>query len=322
MEVVAATWHLCSPAERPGAIALLQIRGDVGGVLERLGISPVPVGQMRVRDLAGIDRGVVARVRGDLAFVMPHAGREIVRQLAAALEREGVGLDRDVSPLARYPEARSAFEAAQLDALARAASPRAIDLLLGQPRIWCEHLGREPTLGESDPDPDRSARLNRLIVPPMVVAVGASNIGKSTLLNRLSGRAVAGVADEPGTTRDHLGSLVDLDGLIVRWVDTPGRRAASPEPEREALAIADALVPRADLVLRLGDREHPPAGPAPAGRCLSIALRSDLGLPGWEHAGAVSASTGAGVPELARLVRRRLVTDADLAGGAPWRFWG
>ncbi|MCC7390110.1 MAG: 50S ribosome-binding GTPase [Phycisphaerales bacterium] len=321
---VGCSWRLCSPAERPGAIAVLQLRGDVDGALERLGIAPVPVGQVRLRDLVGVDRGVVSRVRTDLAILTPHAGQEILRQLGAAFSRAGVVLDRDDSVRGRFPEAASDFEAAQLEAIARAASPRAIDLLLAQPRLWSEHLGRPPTLGEEDPDPGRSARLGRLITPPMVVAVGESNIGKSTLLNRLSGRAVAAVADEPGTTRDHVGSLVDLDGLIVRWVDTPGRRAGAPEAEREALAIANALLPQADLIVRLGDRDTPPVElpPGVSAPSLAVALRADRGRPAWGHDASVSAATGEGIAGLGVCLRRGLLPDADLSSGAPWRFWG
>jgi tRNA modification GTPase len=317
-----STWRLSTTVERPGAIGVVQLRGDIDAALAALGIGPVPPGQMRVRDLAGIDLGVVARVRADLALLMPHGGREILRQLGGAMTRAGLRHAADASAQARYPEARSPFEAELLDALARAASPRAIDLLLGQPRRWREHLGREPGLDAPAPDPEHSRRLDRLVTPPMVVAVGASNIGKSTLLNRLCGRVVASVADEPGTTRDHVGSMVDLDGLVVRWVDTPGRRPNAPAAEREALAIADALVPGADLVVGLGDAGSPPPELAPAGAGLAVALRADLGVAGWAHALAVSAATGEGMAELAGLIRRRLVPDAALASPGPWRFWG
>ena len=317
-----ATWRLATAAERPGAIAVLQLRGEIDDAFARAGIRGVPVGGMAVRDLAGVDRGVVARVRGDLALVMPHGGREVVRQLAAALAAAGVQRDRDGSAIARFPEASSAFQAELLDALARAASPVAVDLLLAQPARWREHLGREPGLDEPAPDPEHSHQLNALIDPPMVVAVGASNIGKSTLLNRLSGRAVVAVADEPGTTRDHVGSLVDLDGVVVRWVDTPGRRADAPAAEAEALALAEALLAGADLVIRLGDRDHRPPEVPCSTPGVTVGLRRDLGEPTWPHDLAVSALTEDGIGSLAGLLRRRLLSDGALASALPWRFWG
>ena len=163
--------------------------------------------------------------------------------------------------------------------------------------------------------------LDRLVTPPLVVAIGASNIGKSTLLNRLAGRPVAVTADEPGTTRDHVGSLVDLDGLVVRYVDTPGLREGAASIEREAVAIAERLLATADLVLCLGDSDHlaplPPEGKA----ALRVALRADLGFPTWQCEAAVSALTGAGVPGLIERVRRALVPDEVLDAEMPWRFW-
>ncbi|QKK10189.1 MAG: GTP-binding protein [Planctomycetota bacterium] len=112
-----------------------------------------------------------------------------------------------------------------LETLSRAVSPRAVDLLLDQPARWAAQGLPAPPLDTPSTSPELSRVLDRLVVPPLVVAIGPSNVGKSTLLNRLAGRPVAVTADEPGTTRDHVGSLVDLDGLIVRYVDTPGLQA-------------------------------------------------------------------------------------------------
>jgi hypothetical protein len=316
-----ACWRLSTPAERPGAIAVIQVRGDIERALGGLGIAPVAVGEVRVRDLAGIDRGVVARVKRDLAFLMPHGGPETVRQLTAALTRAGFPRDDHDRARSRFPEARSPFEAELLDALARAASPRAVDLLLDQPARWVELGHALPDLDTPAPDPVHSARLGRLLTPPLVVAVGASNIGKSSLLNRLCGRAVAATADEPGTTRDHVGSLVDLDGLIVRYVDTPGRRPDAPAPEREALALAGALVPAADLVLLLGDRSEAPPEVTTRAPTITIALRADLGLPDWAYEAAVSVLPGVGVADLVVMLRRALVPDEALGSPLAWRFW-
>lgn len=315
-----ARWRLCTPAERPGAIALIQIVGDAQHTFDTLGMKPIAVGDMRLRDLAGIDHCLVARPSKSLLLLMPHGGIEVVRQCGDAFTRAGLHHDASPSPRDRFPEADSDFEAALLDTLARAVSPLAVDLLLAQPDRWAASGTPAPTLDTPTPAPEDSRLLDRLVTPPLVVAVGPSNIGKSTLLNRLAGRSVAITADEPGTTRDHVGSLVDLDGLIVRYVDTPGVRPDAGASERAASALVAPLLAGADLVLRLGDHEHP--APLAAERSsLAIALRADLGVGAWPHDLAVSARTGEGLPELTTLLRRTLLPDGVLADPTPWRFW-
>lgn len=317
-----ARWRLCSPSDRPGAIATLQIAGDVDAAFRALGIGTVAVGDFRVRDLAGVDRGIVARVDECLALIMPHGGIEVVRRLCRALLEAGLAKECSDSPRVRFPEAATDFEAALLDTLSRATSPRAVEMLLAQPERWEAHGDGAPAPDTPPPDPAHSAALDRLVVPPLVVAIGASNIGKSTLLNRLAGRAVAVTADEPGTTRDHVGSLVDLDGLVVRYVDTPGLREGAEASERAALALADRLLEEADLVLSLGDLDHP-ALPGPEGTAVvRVCLRADLGLPAWGCDAAVSALTGEGMRGLVVRLRRALVPDEALEAETAWRFWG
>lgn len=313
------TWRLCTPGARAGAIAVVQVRGEIDGAFRRLSIAPVRLGAIAVRELAGIDRGLVARVRPDLALLMPHGGTEIVRRLCATLAR--AGLEREEDGGCGFPEAASAFEARLLSTLALAASPLAVDLLLDQPRRWAAWGCADPEPATPAPDAEHSRALGRLVDPPLIVALGRSNIGKSTLLNRLAGRTVAAVADEPGTTRDHVGALVELDGLVVRYVDTPGIRSGAPAPEREAREIAEALVADADLVLLLGDHRTP-APPPPGGvPSLAIALRSDLGPAAWPHGESVCARSGEGIAQLVRRMRGELVPDRALTSVIPWRFW-
>src|SRR5690606_29621187 len=126
----------------------------------------------------------------------------------------------------------------------------------------------------------RSRLLNRLVTPPTVVALGPPNIGKSTLLNALAKRGVAIVADQPGTTRDHVGVRLDLGGLVVTYIDTPGIDAAGAGDaiQREAQELALSAAASADLVLLCADATSgflaPPTG---SGEALRVGLRADLG---------------------------------------------
>src|SRR5262249_60109059 len=72
----------------------------------------------------------------------------------------------------------------------------------------------------------RDARRGRMVRDGLlVVIVGEPNVGKSSLFNALVGSARAIVTDVPGTTRDLVSELVDLQGLRVTLVDTAGLRA-------------------------------------------------------------------------------------------------
>ena len=57
---------------------------------------------------------------------------------------------------------------------------------------------------------------------PIVAIVGRTNVGKSTLLNRLAGKRLAVVADFPGTTRDRVFAPVTWQERELTVVDTGG----------------------------------------------------------------------------------------------------
>ena len=54
---------------------------------------------------------------------------------------------------------------------------------------------------------------------------------------------------------------------------------------------------------------------------LRVALRSDLGQPGWKPELAVSSATGQGIPGLVRLISDRLVPPETRHSTRLWRFW-
>ena len=86
-----------------------------------------------------------------------------------------------------------------------------------------------------------------------LVLVGDPNVGKSSLLNRLSGQDRAIVTPVPGTTRDTLTADFELDGLPVRVVDTAGLRETQDPIEVEGVDRARRAMASADVVVWVVD---------------------------------------------------------------------
>ena len=190
-----------------------------------------------------------------------------------------------------------------------------------------------------------------------VALVGRPNVGKSSLLNRLSQRERAIVTDLPGTTRDLLESEIVLEGVPITLLDTAGIRPTSDAVEQMGIARShDALI-SADLVLLLFDlsvgwtpedqelRDRIPA----AVPHLLVGNKADLADDAAAADVCLSAVTGLGEAQLVQALLERCgaLTDgsvllalnqrqADLAraaaqsldrsgevaaDGLPWDFW-
>ena len=88
---------------------------------------------------------------------------------------------------------------------------------------------------------------------PKIVIAGMPNTGKSSLLNRMTGRDSAIVTAIPGTTRDVVREQFDLQGMRMELVDTAGLRTTDDVIEVEGIRRARAEVEQADLVLYVVD---------------------------------------------------------------------
>jgi len=87
-----------------------------------------------------------------------------------------------------------------------------------------------------------------------VAIIGKPNAGKSTLLNTLLNEDRAIVSEIPGTTRDTIEEVINIDGILFRLIDTAGIRQHSAD-SIENLGIDRSLekMKQADLVLYLFD---------------------------------------------------------------------
>ena len=90
-----------------------------------------------------------------------------------------------------------------------------------------------------------------------IVIYGATNAGKSSLLNRLLGYERVIVSETHGTTRDTIEETVNLRGIPVRLLDTAGLRSSTSEVEREGIARTERSLNQADLRLHIIDRNAP-----------------------------------------------------------------
>lgn len=99
-----------------------------------------------------------------------------------------------------------------------------------------------------------TADTGRMLKDGLRVAIaGRPNVGKSSLLNALTGTERAIVTQVPGTTRDTITETVDLGGIPVRIMDTAGIRETSDEIERIGIERSRTSVEQADLVFFVMD---------------------------------------------------------------------
>jgi tRNA modification GTPase len=142
------------------------------------------------------------------------------------------------------------------------------------------------------------------------VLTGRPNAGKSSLFNALAG-ADALVSPEPGTTRDYLTHRLDLGGVSIELIDTPGWQVETGTIETQAQALAREQAGQADLLLlcleagqaiateeeTLCRQAHPPVL-ALATKCDRSSVPDDLP--------ATSARTGMGIDSLRSLLAERV----------------
>jgi tRNA modification GTPase len=145
-----------------------------------------------------------------------------------------------------------------------------------------------------------------------VVLVGAPNVGKSSVLNRLAGEERAIVTEVPGTTRDVIREGIQLGECTIELMDTAGLHESNDAVERIGMARAMESAYSADLVLHVcDDRERAALDTQlleTMGDVLMIYNKIDLthtSAGSCAEGIALSAITGAGFESLRMELARR-----------------
>jgi tRNA modification GTPase len=322
----------------PAAIAVVRLTGPaVTPFLARHFARPAPPGRCVhgvLRDERGevLDDPVVVRPDDhDVADLSLHGGAWVVQSVINLAARAGFVPAEGAAAPSEAVDAAGTLEREVFAHLPLARTEAALRTLLAQPQAWAALKARAATPGGPAPgefgamlsDPS----LTHLLHPPRVAIVGAPNVGKSTLANRLFAQERSITADVPGTTRDWVGELANIDGLAVTLVDTPGIRETPDRIEREAIDRSRAEVSRADLVVLVLDataawnsQPDAPAGAFPdAVRVLNKADRSPARPDDPPDAIRTVATIGDGVDLVRRAILERFGC-LDLAPARP-RIW-
>ncbi len=153
------------------------------------------------------------------------------------------------------------------------------------------------------------------------VIFGKPNAGKSSLMNRLLGVERTIVNERAGTTRDMIEEVLNVDGIPVRLIDTAGLRESGDEIEQQGMAITEAQIGRADLVLELRDLsetyDETAQGREIEGvRHLRILNKCDVEDASWAGVEGlrVSCVTGEGLEALTEAIASALSLDESQWG--------
>lgn len=91
----------------------------------------------------------------------------------------------------------------------------------------------------------------------LTTIVGRTNVGKSSLLNVLTGEERAIVTPHPGTTRDIIDGTISTGGIPLRLLDTAGLRMAKDLAEEEGIRRMYQTIDAAELILLVLDGSEP-----------------------------------------------------------------
>jgi len=270
-------------------------------------------GRLQLNDTGDCEEAVACQTDDGGIEIHVHGGEQIATAIETLFERHGA--------VRKTWQDHFAFGTTQRDCALRllpfAPTERTAQILLDQYN------------GASERDMSASEQLRfralagvgkHLVEPFRVVLAGASNAGKSSLLNAILGFQRSLVHAAPGTTRDVVSGQTALEGFPVTFFDTAGFRNTGDNLEQQgidrslrSLADADLVIWVMDLTVEASQR---PACPIKT-NVLFCGNKIDLaGTPCHVAGTSVSALTGVGIEQLLGEVIRCLVPYSPQLGEA------
>ena len=154
------------------------------------------------------------------------------------------------------------------------------------------------------------------------VICGQPNVGKSSLLNLLSGFERAIVSPVAGTTRDTIEEFIQVHGIPLRLVDTAGLRESGDAIEQSGIERTNREMERADLILEVVDTSLPRGALASSDPLRRIVVLNKCDLPpdpSWKDVTGipVSCATGTGLDDLRAAIRDLVLRGGQLASDHP-----
>lgn len=274
---------------------------------------------------------VVCRVETDCIDVHCHGGAAASARILRSLKSHAV-VETEWSELTAVDQLTTEIHQALSEARTETVAAILLDQQRGALHRALSHLRR--ALEISDPDQCHQLldplleyrKLGRRLTDPWQVAlVGAPNVGKSSLINRLVGYRRAIVYDQPGTTRDVVTAETVIRGWPVQFADTAGIRETDEPIEAAGVERAVEQAKSCDLKLIVMDAENLDEQPLPDLENHQILVLNkidkvdpqQLTLP--PHVMPTSAIDGTGIERLIDQIGGRLVGD-PLPAGTPMPF--
>ena len=153
-----------------------------------------------------------------------------------------------------------------------------------------------------------------------VAIIGETNVGKSTLLNRLLNEEKAIVSNIHGTTRDTIEDTTTIQGVLFRFIDTAGIRNTDDTIESLGIQRSWAQAQKADIILLVTDKKdyNIDTTPLTDKKIIKVYNKSDINefSVNEENSVVISAKNNKGIEQLENLLVKNAnlskVTDSDI----------